>query len=40
MAFLKIWIGAALAIALFLAMQVVLEQRAERFERAPTAQRT
>ncbi|WP_258179841.1 hypothetical protein [Burkholderia multivorans] len=40
MAALKIWIGAALAIALFLAIQVVLDQQAEQVERVAAVRRT
>ncbi|WP_258173634.1 hypothetical protein [Burkholderia multivorans] len=40
MAVLKIWIGAALAIALFLAIQVVLDQQAEPVERVAAVRRT
>jgi hypothetical protein len=39
-AFVKIWIGAAVAVALFLTIQALLEQRADHIARTPVVQRT
>lgn len=40
MAFLKIWIGAALAVVLFLTIQAIVEQQAQRIEQEITVHRT